>query len=96
MTVAELSDETLDEWRDESARQVGSPAVERTLDSRIVALIDALRAEREKVERVETLFSGGPDTSCRTTWRNEHWSYAIECVEVPVAALRAALGTEGD
>ena len=33
----------------------------------------------------EALFAGGPDTACRTTWPE-----GVECVEVPMADLRAA------
>lgn len=51
------------------------------------------RAER-RIEAVETLFGGGPDTPCRTTWR-EHSPYGCydrtECVEVPMDDLRRAL-----
>ncbi len=43
----------------------------------------------------EELFAGGPDTACRTTWRedptiSECSAASIECVEVPMADLRAA------
>lgn len=43
----------------------------------------------------EELFSGGPDTACRTTWRESAElagcsAASIECVEVPMADLRSA------
>jgi hypothetical protein len=50
-----------------------------------------------KLARVEALFSGGPDGPCRTTWRYDFAAHCEgydgreECVEVPVAELRAAL-----
>jgi hypothetical protein len=45
---------------------------------------------RERLARVEALFAGGPDTACRTTWPG-----GVECVEVPMAELRAALAPLG-
>ena len=60
-------------------------------------LLAALEAAEAKLAAVESLFAGGPDTVCRTTWR-EHGlpdRYGIprqECVEVPMEALRAAFG----
>lgn len=68
-------------------------------------LLDALaeaEAERDAlaatVQRVEALFAGGPDTPCRTLWRAVEgiageW-HEVECVEVPMGDLRAALGGE--
>jgi len=59
------------------------------------------RAEQAEaaLARVRALFAGGPDTVCRTTWRDEP-PYAcgseVACVEVPLADLRAALGQEAD
>lgn len=57
------------------------------------------QARREGAEQalapLQELFSGGPDTVCRTTWLHprsllaEHWIW-IECVEVPMADLREA------
>jgi hypothetical protein len=43
----------------------------------------------------EELFAGGPDTVCRTVWREDPGligepSNEIECVEVPMADLRDA------
>lgn len=58
-------------------------------------LITRLTAERDaalaRLARIEALFSGGPDTVCRTTWR-ESFAEHVECVEVPMADLRDALG----
>lgn len=50
-----------------------------------------------KVQRIEALFAGGPDTPCATTWRDHGLpeSYGVpkqECVEVPIDDLREALG----
>ena len=60
----------------------------------------AYRAERNvllaTVARVEALFSGGPDTPCRTTWVTDYDSgIPVECVEVPMADLVAALPPKG-
>lgn len=59
----------------------------------LIAALDRLQAERE---RIEQLFAGGPDTPCRTTWRPEPSTpdcsaASIECVEVPMSDLRAVL-----
>lgn len=56
---------------------------------------DALAA---RLAAVEALFAGGPDTPCRTLWRATEgligeWA-EIECVEVPLDELRAALATD--
>ena len=62
------------------------PVVERIADERAA---EALRP-------FEDLFSGGPDTACRTTWREapiEERAEGIppaECVEVPMDDLRDA------
>ena len=46
--------------------------------------------------RLHALFEGGPDTVCRTTWRDEPGLFgatiSVECVEVPMADLRLAFG----
>lgn len=54
-------------------------------------------AVQRVLEPFEELFSGDPDTTCRTTWRKEPgWSLPgasaalIECVEVPMDDLRDA------
>jgi hypothetical protein len=55
-------------------------------------------AAEQKIAAIESLFAGGPDTPCRTVWRGAEvgsgpFEYVqIECVEVPVADLRAVLG----
>lgn len=61
-----------------------------------LALVAEVRALRAKVEAIEALFSGGPDTSCRTVWRASSlpWAEPIECVDVPMYDLRAALSGE--
>lgn len=65
---------------------------------RTAGAIATARAEgaRAALEAFEALFSGEPDTPCRTTWRDE-WAppaggpvARIECVEVPIEALREA------
>ena len=64
--------------------------------------VQALLAEivrlRDQIAAVRVLFSGGPDTVCRTTWREGGWIRipdmklpSIECVEVPMDDLRDAL-----
>ena len=62
------------------------------IGARFAAEREALIRERDearaKVERVEALFAFGPDTACRTTWR-EYGGTA--CVELPLDDLRAAL-----
>jgi hypothetical protein len=55
------------------------------------------RLQRVRLQAVEELFAGGPDTPCRTTWREHRLmlpgdSWREECVEVPMADLRTALG----
>lgn len=80
-------------------RLASSPEFARTL-GRTERERDEARADRdalaEQVSRVRALFAdGGPDTPCRTAWRGQPgWTGgpAIECVEVPMDDLRAALG----
>lgn len=67
-------------------------------DERAAQLIAERDEARAQVQRVRELFDGGPDTSCRTTWRREAgWSLPgstaplTECVEVPLDGLRDAL-----
>lgn len=57
-------------------------------------LSDALAQIRRR-SAVAELFSGGPDTPCRTTWRAKIEHAAVECVEVPLGELRAALERDG-
>lgn len=45
---------------------------------------DLLRKSSERCS-LDMLFSGAPDTPCRTVWRD-----GVECVEVPMEDLRAA------
>lgn len=42
-----------------------------------------------QLERVRALFALSPDTGCRTTWTD-----GVECIEVPLSDLRAALDGE--
>jgi hypothetical protein len=58
-----------------------------------LAVIRARRDAREQALRpFRELFSGGPDTPCRTVYRFDDCPYddRVECVEVPLDALRAA------
>ena len=62
--------------------------------ARLLSIVQARAGEGALRERVEALFAGGPDTSCRTTWRRSDptgYGDSIECVEVPMDDLRAAL-----
>ena len=63
-----------------------------TLGLKEAALING---QLDRLQRIEQLFAGGPDTPCRTTWRKEiHPDIpAVECVEVPLDDLREALGS---
>lgn len=63
------------------------------------AIIDAANEAvqlRARLKRIQELFSGGPDTACRTTWRDEPLlagaTIRVECVEVPMEDLLEALG----
>lgn len=53
----------------------------------LMPVVDAIARQRaaEAVQPFEDLFSGGPDTACRTTWHGH-----LDCVEVPMADLRDA------
>ena len=63
-----------------------------TLGLKEAALING---QLDRLQRIEQLFAGGPDTPCRTTWRKENYPGipAVECVEVPLDDLREALGS---
>jgi len=55
------------------------------------------RGEERAREPFRRLFAGGPDTTCRTTWRQATVPGGrIECVEVPLDDLRAAFAEAGD
>jgi hypothetical protein len=92
--VAALGDETarLREWK-------ANAEITLAEDVRYMRTVEADLADaRAALDRVRALFAGGPDTSCRAVWR---WSpsvgrdfYRVECVEVPLADLRAALDPE--
>ena len=63
-------------------------------EAEVDRLTRELAEAQGKVARVEALFSGGPDSPCWTAWRNG-WSgggqILVECVEVPLDDIRAAL-----
>ena len=73
-------------------------------NAELIAAAPRLAAEvvrlRRELDAVRELFAGGPDTSCRTTWRRTYQgggtfkvsSPPVECVEVPLDDLRAVLG----
>jgi hypothetical protein len=63
-------------------------------DQQLVDTARDLGTTRARLLAVETLFAGGPDTPCRTTWRNEFaLAGPTECVEVPMDDLRAVLAS---
>ena len=70
-------------------------------DAATIERLRELLAESEAYrDRVEALFAGGPDTPCRTLWRAVEgiageW-HEVECVEVPMGELRAALAPQND
>lgn len=51
----------------------------------VLDLCDEIDRLRARAERIDSLFCGGPETSCRTTWPN-----GVECVEVPMEEIRKA------
>lgn len=65
-------------------------------------LADAEESGRERgVRPFRNLFSGGPDTVCRTVWDDSEAVPALgigptECVSVPLDDLRAAFVEAGD
>jgi hypothetical protein len=66
--------------------------------AQMLARAESAEAERDDLRvrllAVETLFADGPDTPCRTTWRNEFaLAGPTECVEVPMDDLRAVLAS---
>jgi hypothetical protein len=70
----------------------------------LVRAVENLREEgrRRGVEPFRDLFSGGPDTPCRTTYRPELGAAPelqvppTECVEVPLDEVRAAFVEAGE
>jgi hypothetical protein len=59
------------------------------------------RGRQRGVQPFRDLFSGGPDTSCRTTWRHTPGTPftpegQVECVEVPLDDLRQTFADAGD
>jgi hypothetical protein len=65
-----------------------------------VVRADAVVEGREQALRpFRDLFAGGPDTPCRTTYRDEDvWNGTArtECVEVPLDEVRAAFVEAGE
>lgn len=77
---------------EEAAKDSFEAGWQAMLQVRADRILDLLRDERAELQRWRELFAGGPDTPCRTTWR-EDTSYPdmpkIECCEVPMSELRA-------
>lgn len=86
-------------WVQHNSKHVITPTIismlaeNDDLRARLAALTDA-------IGNIERLFSGDPDTSCRTTWRRTYTTTdsdmlisrpPVECVEVPLDDLRAVL-----
>lgn len=83
------------------ARVIADAVLSVVEDHYRAELTDATeRAEtaEEALRKVRALFANGPDTPCRTTWREERYAgevvWAVGCVEVPLADLRDALGDQ--
>lgn len=82
---------------DGALRRAWHYEAERLLDA-LLPVVERIADERaaEALRPFEDLFSGGPDTACRTTWREapiEERAEGIppaECVEVPMDDLRDA------
>ncbi len=75
-----------------AATDLSEASVER---ARAVQAESELKAANERLARVDELFNGGPDTPCRTTYRDNGYegvfAAVVDCVEVPMEDLRAAL-----
>lgn len=70
-----------------TARYVHPSRIRALVGESGAAALDRVRAEAkaDALRPLDLLFSGGPDTPCRTTYPDD-----VECVEVPMADLRAA------
>lgn len=91
MTLAEL---------DELLTVVGETGAPINRPREVVAAIEE-RGRQRGVAPFRDLFSGGPDTTCRTRYRDEAslldpFPDLTECVEVPLDDLRAAFREAGD
>lgn len=81
----------------------GSVGLQRQAQQQAERIVDLmLPTIREAALRpFEELFSGGPDTACRTTYRDDSGAAPelevppTECVEVPLDDLRAAFDDAG-
>lgn len=67
------------EWKLANIREIAATEVRKTVSAQRDRLALRLAA-------IEALFAGGPDTACRTRWED-----GIECVSVPIEALREVL-----
>jgi hypothetical protein len=81
------------------AEQLGVGTAPQASVDRVAERLDRIRSEA--VRPFRELFSGGPDTSCRTAYRPsaaapECSAASIECAEVPLDDLRAAFVEAGD
>lgn len=68
-----------------------TPGRRSTPEVELAWLCDELAQLTATTQAIARLFAGGPDTVRRTTWRE-----GVECVEVPIADLRAAFLTVAD
>jgi hypothetical protein len=59
----------------------------RRLHDTVRLLVNSRARATDDLLAIRDLFSGGPDTACRTTWHD-----GVEYVEVPMDELREALG----
>jgi hypothetical protein len=87
--------EAVEQWRD---RPIRSRVGTHELDDLVREVAGAIATARTEGRRpFDELFGGGPDTSCRTTYRESpnlagEPPFMIECVEVPIDELRDAFG----
>lgn len=91
-TGATESDEQAQEYGWMFSGRIAAP-VDRWAEATEQDVRARLADAEAKLARVESLFAGGPDSPCCTTWRATRFA-TVECVEVPTADLRAALTGE--
>jgi hypothetical protein len=84
LTLAEAAKKALDFAKPSDVMFVAQ--FQHTAASEAPWLARMLLEALDTIDRVNALFAGGPDTSCRTVWDGE-----IECVSVPIEDLRQAL-----